>query len=221
MTDSLRSESIRAALERALQGRQLLDHPFYRRWEAGGLALFELAAYAEQYRHVERTLPEVLETVVTGLDDDGARRMVSANLYEERSVPVAHVDLFETFAGAVGAASFSQVTPATAALLATQRAAAHSDPSTGLAALAAYETQAAAIASSKAAGLTRHYGLGETATSFWDVHAEMEASHATWTLTALEAIGADPAEVEEAGRRAADAWWAFLDEREAARPVTA
>ncbi len=57
MTDSLRSESIRAALERALQGRQLLDHPFYRRWEYSGrlaiMALDLIAVAAE--RHWSRT----------------------------------------------------------------------------------------------------------------------------------------------------------------------
>jgi hypothetical protein len=30
--------------------RRLLDHPFYRRWEAGKVSIAELGAYAAQYR---------------------------------------------------------------------------------------------------------------------------------------------------------------------------
>ncbi len=52
-------------------GKRLLDHPFYRRWEAGTLARGELAAYAEQYRHIEAALPEVLRRVASNLPDGG------------------------------------------------------------------------------------------------------------------------------------------------------
>src|ERR1700722_11629215 len=45
----MHTEQIRDALADALAGRQLLAHPFYRRWEAGTLVDGELAAYAEQY----------------------------------------------------------------------------------------------------------------------------------------------------------------------------
>jgi hypothetical protein len=47
----------------------------------------------------------------------------------------------------------------------------------------------------------------------------MDLDHGDWGIDALEAMDADPGEVFVSARRAADAWWAFLDEREAARPV--
>jgi hypothetical protein len=34
-------------------------------------------------------------------------------------------------------------------------------------------------------------------------------------------LGAYPSEVADSARRGADAWWAFLDEREAQAPVSA
>jgi pyrroloquinoline quinone (PQQ) biosynthesis protein C len=85
--------------------------------------------------------------------------------------------------------------------------------------MVAYETQAPAIAASKASGLRRHYACEECTTSFWDVHATMDLDHGDWGIDALEAMDADPGEVFVSARRAADVWWAFLDEREAARPV--
>jgi pyrroloquinoline quinone (PQQ) biosynthesis protein C len=38
----------------ALREGRLLGHPFYQRWQEGELAVPELTAYAEQYRHFER-----------------------------------------------------------------------------------------------------------------------------------------------------------------------
>ena len=52
-------------------------------------------------------------------------------------------------------------------------------------------------------------------TSFWDVHATMDAEHGDWAIEALARLDADPTAVADASRRAADAWWALLDERDA------
>ena len=53
---SRRGEGPTFLLAEAIVGRHLLAHPFYRRWEAGTLSEGGLAAYAEQYRHIEREL---------------------------------------------------------------------------------------------------------------------------------------------------------------------
>jgi pyrroloquinoline quinone (PQQ) biosynthesis protein C len=99
----------------ALTGRRLLEHPFYRRREAGGLRGGEPGAYAEQYRHVERALPEVLREIADQLPDGPARDLVSANLADEESVPEPHVVLFESFADAAGASPDVAPTAATSA----------------------------------------------------------------------------------------------------------
>jgi len=43
----------------------------------------------------------------------------------------------------------------------------------------------------------------------------MDVEHGEWAVEALMMLGADAGEVDEAARRAADAWWALLDERQA------
>jgi pyrroloquinoline-quinone synthase len=90
----------------------------------------------------------------------------------------------------------------------------------GLGALAAYETQAAAVASSKAQGLTAHYDLDANATEFWSVHAEQDKEHGEWTTEALTTLSDDSEAAVTAARRAADAWWSFLEERESLARVT-
>ena len=87
--------------------------------------------------------------------------------------------------------------------------------------VAAYEVQAADIAASKGNGLRRHYGMDADGTRFWDVHVSQEVEHAGWSTAALADLGADPAAVQTAARLAADAWWSFLDERQALAPAGA
>jgi pyrroloquinoline-quinone synthase len=214
-------ERIQDALADALAGRELLTHPFYRRWEAGTLAEGELAAYAEQYRHIERALPDTLRAIAAGLPEGAARDLVQANLADELGVPAPHTDLFESFARAADAATDAAPTASTAALLAAVRSAASTDPMAALAMVAAYEVQAADIAASKAEGLRRHYGMDAEGTFFWDVHTTQEAAHADWSIDALAELDADPALVQAAARVAADGWWDFLSERESLAPAGA
>jgi pyrroloquinoline quinone (PQQ) biosynthesis protein C len=218
-------EALATAVARALDGRALLTHPFYRRWEAGTLAPGELAEYAVHYRAFEATLPEVLSAVVSDLQSDGrleAGAMVQRNLDDELGNPESHLDLFDRFAAGLATAPVASVPGAAAVSLAdTYLTLAARGPVAALAGLAAYETQAADVARTKAEGLRRWYGMDAGATAFWDVHATMDADHGDWALETLAAMGADPAEVGAAARTAADAWWALLDEREAEAPGSA
>jgi pyrroloquinoline quinone (PQQ) biosynthesis protein C len=217
----MHTAQIHEALSDALAGRHLLTHPFYRRWEAGTLGAGELGAYAEQYRLLERELPLTLGALVAQLPEGRARALVVANLADELSRPAPHTALFESFARAAGAGPDVAPTPATAGLLSTMRAAVASDPVAALAMVAAYEVQAADIAASKADGLRRHYGMDAEGTQFWDVHTTQEVAHGDWSAEALAALGADPGEVREAAQVAADAWWAFLSERDELAPAGA
>jgi pyrroloquinoline-quinone synthase len=211
---AMHSDPIDHALAGALAGRHLLTHPFYRRWEAGTLGDGELAAYAEQYRYMERELPVTLAAIAAAVPEGSARRLVEANLADELGDPCPHAELFETFAAAAGASTDAVPSTATKAMLAMIRSAAAKDPVAALAMVAAYEVQAADIAASKADGLRQHYGMDAEATRFWDVHSTQEVDHAKWSIQALAALDADPVVVEAAAQVAADGWWDFLSERE-------
>jgi pyrroloquinoline-quinone synthase len=217
----MHTAAINEALADALAGRLLLTHPFYRRWEAGTLAEGELGAYAEQYRSIERELPRTLAALAAQLPEGRARTLVEANLDDELSQPAPHTALFESFAHAAGARVDVAPTPATAGLLTAIRSAVASDPVAALAMVAAYEVQAADIAASKADGLRRHYGMDAEGTRFWDVHTTQEVAHAGWSTQALADLEAEPDVVRSAALVAADAWWAFLSEREELAPATA
>jgi pyrroloquinoline-quinone synthase len=209
-------DHIEQALEAALAGRMLLTHPFYRRWEAGELSVDELARYSSQYRHFEATLPRLLEDLSGQLTAAGsveAAAIVGQNLHDELGNPSPHLELFDRFVTAVGGTP-AEATTATGTLTSTYADLVTEGAVAGLAGLAAYETQASAIAGTKAEGLRLRYQIDEEGTSFWDVHAAMEVEHGDWIIDALASLDARPDQVEAAARRGADAWWAFLDDRE-------
>jgi pyrroloquinoline-quinone synthase len=208
------------AVAGALDGLALLSHPFYQRWEAGELAPGELAEYAVHYRAFEAALPVILAAVAEGLDADGehgAAALVAQNLADELGRPQPHLALFDRFAGAIPRVAPVVATspgPAAQALVQTYLDLVAEGPAEALAGLAAYETQASAIAVTKGDGLRRWYGMNGEGTEFWDVHAVMDADHGDWAVEALTLLDTDSDTVARAARRGAEAWWAFLDERE-------
>jgi pyrroloquinoline quinone (PQQ) biosynthesis protein C len=211
----MNADQLRTALDAGLADRQLLKHPFYLRWEAGTLRPGELGAYAEQYRYFETALPGLLRGLLNRLEPGAASDLVSQNLADEEGNPEPHVAAFARFAHAVGAGA-APASPGTERLLDTYQSLTASSGAEGLAAVVAYEMQAPAIASSKASGLRRHYGIDATGTYFWDIHATMDVDHAQWGIEALAALDIPASRVVAAARAAADAWWAFLDDRESA-----
>ncbi len=208
--------TLHETIDRELADKRLLAHPFYRRWEAGELRDGELAAYGAQYAHLERQLPTTLSAIVELLEPGAVRELVQANLDDELHRPCAHVELLTSFLEAVGAKS-TPSSEATAALVGLYSDAPGHGAAFALGVVAAYELQAAEVARSKARGLRSFYGLDEAGTSFWDVHAELEDDHAAWTLGAAGDL--DASEVLRGVAASRDAWWAFLDEREALAPV--
>lgn len=203
-----------------LADRQLLTHAFYQRWSAGELATEELTSYAEQYRYFEQVLPGFLTATLEQPLPERARTLLAANLADETGAAngTPHLALFDRFADAVGADEVA-ATSATEKLVQAYESA--TSPLDALGVLVAYESQAAAVAASKAAGLEQ-YGVSGSDAAFWNVHADVDVAHRQWALEALYELAGGSVEAASAGlRRGADAWWAFLDEREAAAPIAA
>ncbi len=205
------TEHLEQLMNTALDGRHLLDHPFYRRWESGSLVDGELSAYAEQYRYFETCLPSFLAELAERLPEGTARNAVRDNLADEVGAP-SHLELFEEFASHYEAQRAS-ISPAMARLVDAYRDVLSRGPESAMAGLLAYEMQGAEIATTKSEGLREFYGATESATKFWDVHGGIEATHASWTLNGLAELGANDGVVLEAAKVVADAWWEFLTER--------
>ena len=212
-------DALRPALEAALAGARLLQHPFYRRWSNGEVGFGELRSYAAQYRHFEAAMPRWLERTRDRLSDERVRSLVDRNLHDEAGGETTHLELFDRFASALGVTDRVAPSPAMRRLLDTYHQLVEQEPVTALAAMLAYEEQSPEVSISKASGLQRDFGLQDDALAFWHTHGRVDGHHAAWLLEGLAALQASAGEVEAAARRAALAWWSFLDEREELRPV--
>lgn len=211
------TSAIATAISFSIAGFRLLDHPYYQAWQDGELRMADLKGYAEQYRHFERSLPAVLSEAAAAMGPGRPRQLIEANLADELANPRPHLEMFDGFGHAVGAVTEVGASEATAELVGVYRDAARTGPVPLLAVVAAYETQGAEIATTKAAALSARYGLNGAGTEFWTVHAAVEQEHSAWTVQALEDLNSSSDEVEHWASRSAQAWWHFLDERQAAR----
>jgi pyrroloquinoline quinone (PQQ) biosynthesis protein C len=88
-----------AELDAARAQIDVLEHPFYLRWRAGGLRADELELYARQYRHAVLALAQASTRAAEEAPADAAAEL-QAHAREE----AAHVALWDRFAAATAAA---------------------------------------------------------------------------------------------------------------------
>ena len=180
-----------AAIDAARERWNVLEHPFYVRWERGELTRDELARYAGEYRHAVVAL---------------ARSARTAGLHADEEA--SHIALWDGFASALGGAR-NEPLPETRCCTSAWSAA---DEELGAAAiLYAIESGQPAISGTKLDGLVMHYGFeaGSPATEYFELHAERDHEHAAEARARLDGLEDDRlvglAESALAGN------WALLD----------
>jgi pyrroloquinoline-quinone synthase len=207
-----------AEIDRIVEKRHLLTHPFYTAWNRGELTMETLRGYAGQYyRHV-LAFPTYLSAVHSQTEDLGSRQYLLENLIDEERGDDNHPELWLRFAEGIGCrredVRAAAALPETAACDDTFREIAGRGAAPGLAALYAYESMVPAVAEAKIDGLKRHYGIDDERTlSFFTVHLEVDEWHAEVARKLLDrTVPADerPAALRAAGD-ATKAVWTLLD----------
>jgi pyrroloquinoline-quinone synthase len=192
-------EPIMTVIERIDEARarwNVLDHPFYLRWERGELSREELAFYAGEYRHAVVALADA---AATGGDAEHAS--------EER----AHVGLWNSFAAALEAPLDREPTAETARCADAWRA---DDLLEARAVLYAVESGQPDVSRTKLSGLIEHYGFtaGSKQTEYFDVHSERDHEHAAASAEVLRRSSPDAADrLVAAATRALEGNWRLLD----------
>jgi pyrroloquinoline quinone (PQQ) biosynthesis protein C len=139
-----------ARLDAVRARRNILEHPFYTRWEHGDLTREELAAYAGEYRHAVVALADAAHSAAPLAGEEHAR--------EERE----HVTLWDAFAAELNADLHRAPSPETERCASAWTAAA--DPLEALAILYAIEAGQPEVSETKLRGLVDHYGSRSAAT---------------------------------------------------------
>ena len=180
-----------AGIDAARARWNVLEHPFYTRWEQGDLTRDELARYAGEYRHAVVALARAAHTARLHADEEAQ-----------------HIALWDDFASALGTEPADPL-PQTRCC-ATAWAAA--DDELGAAAiLYAIEAGQPAISETKLRGLLEHYGFSgdSSAVEYFAVHGERDHEHAAEARAKLEGVGDE--RLVHLAESALAANWALLD----------
>ena len=198
--------SLIARLDAARSERNILEHPFYTRWERGELSRGELAYYAGEYRYAVGALADAAAAAAPLAGVEHAE--------EERD----HVALWDAFADELGTER-STPNEQTAQCAAAWTSAA--DPLEALAILYAIEAGQPEVSETKLKGLVDHYGFEESGegTAYFRLHAKRDHEHAEHSRQLLEqhAAKADEDRLVAAAERALAGNWQLLDGVEAKR----
>jgi pyrroloquinoline-quinone synthase len=209
-----------AILDREVNERHMLNHPFYQRWNAGELTRGELEEYSRQYYPYTLAFPTFVSAMHAHTDDIAIRQYLLENLIEEERGPENHPELWLRFCDALGVdrgeVKATSANEATADLIASMRTHARSEKlHEGLAALYAYESQIPAVAKAKIDGLAAWYGITEPRDiAFFSVHMTADVLHSQTARELLETLCDTPGKCEEARDAAAktvNALYRFLD----------
>jgi pyrroloquinoline-quinone synthase len=205
-------------LDQMIDERHLLKHPFYTKWADGTLPREALQDYARQYYAFESSFPRYLSALHSRTESAEVRQQLLDNLWDEEHGRENHAELWLRFAEGIGV-SRDDVREAprnekTQALVDLYSELSREAPvAAGVGAVYAYERQVPQVVSSKIDGLKQHYGITDgPALTFFVVHGMLDVEHsgAEREMLGQLATDADPAPIEDATRRALDAWWDFL-----------
>jgi len=174
----------------------VLDHPFYLRWERGELTRDELAFYAGEYRHA-----------VVALADTAGATGDAAHAAEEND----HIALWDDFAAALDAPLDREPRSETADCAEAWR---REDALEARAVLYAVESGQPAISRTKLTGLVEHYGFDESSagTSYFSLHNDRDHEHAAASRRVLaEARPEDADRLVATAEAALKGNWRLLD----------
>ena len=218
-------------IDRMIDERHLLNHPFYTKWADGTLPRQALQEYARQYYAFESSFPRYLSALHSRTERADVRQQLLDNLWDEEHGKENHAEMWLRFAEGIGVerddVRSAPRNEATKALVDLYGELSREVPvEAGVAALYAYERQVPQVAGSKIDGLQKHFGVTDARTlKFFVVHGVLDIEHsgAERQMLGLLCEGADPAPVEDATARALDAWWNVLSavDQPAMEPVAA
>ena len=161
----------------------LLNHSFYKAWNAGELPKETIREYAAQYFQHVSMFPRYLSSIHSNCDQINIRQLLLENLNEEEKGKENHPELWMRFAEGMGNTrkNINETSPMkeTEELVETFTKLSKSEKyHIGLAALYCYESMQPEISETKKDGLQKFYGIKDEDTlKFFTVHMHADKWH--------------------------------------------
>ncbi|MCC6867150.1 MAG: CADD family putative folate metabolism protein [Ignavibacteria bacterium] len=190
----LSKEQLTNELQRILEEKSILKHPFYQKWNEGKLTIGELQEYAKQYYHFVKHFPMFVSSVHSNCMDTEVRRMLVENIADEDGYKTGisdHPQLWMNFANSLGvsaeeAENVEVVDKVKKSINGFYELCRNEDYKVGLAALFGYEKQIPEVSSVKIEGLKKFYNItSDKALEFFAVHHTADIYHSQAELDAI------------------------------------
>ena len=167
-------------IDRIIEERSLLNHPFYQAWSDGKLTREALAGYSKEYYQLVKAVP----IFMTQLMDH-----IPSSLYHEfdfhQQEEFSHIDMWERFAGGLGISrndllNYDGLYKTNHAIAGMHQLMGSLE--SGASAMYALEKEIPKISEIKLQGLAEFYGLtNEDVTKYFKEHMEADIRHtASW-----------------------------------------
>lgn len=165
-------------IDKEIEARSLLNHPFYKMWSAGELNLSHLQGYAKEYFQLVKSVPAYVENIAS-IAPDSDKPQIEDNAQEESE----HIQPWIRFANSLGVLEkelidyygIEKTNHAVENLMSLSQLPFEQ----AVAAMYAYEMELPKISTSKIDGLKKYYNLdNEDATKYFELHQEADIRHA-------------------------------------------
>lgn len=206
-------------INKRIEIKNILKHPFYQNWREGKLTKEMLMEYAKQYYKHVAAFPQYLSAVHSKIDNFNDRRLVLQNLMDEENGNNNHIQLWINFGKALGLTK--EEIRNEAAIETTNAFVNHFKNITrkesiaeGIAALYAYESQIPRVSEEKINGLINFYGVdSEQGLEYFKVHMQADIEHSKAELALIEKYATDEETQQKvlgAVNATLDAYWNML-----------
>jgi len=207
-------------IDKLIQEKGMLKHPFYRAWNMGKLSLHSLREYAKQYYKLEAAFPTFLSAIHSHCNDRSVRQMLLENMIDEEMGTENHAELWLRFCEGLGISredvlNADELPETRKAIDNFRKLSSIGHFAFGVAAMYAYESQIPEVAKTKREGLNKFYGIkNERAIKFFKVHEKADVWHSEVERRILNKFAKDSKlrnGILASTKKARNSLWLFLD----------
>ena len=215
----MKKSSFIVQINKRIEEKSILKHPFYEAWRKGKLTRQMLQKYAKQYYKHVAAFPQYLSAVHIKIDNADDRRLILQNLMDEESGEANHPELWLRFGEALGLTreeiQHEKATNETNGFVSHFKfMTSYKSIAEGIAALYTYESQIPKVSEEKINGLVNFYGVtSNEGLEYFKVHMQKDIEHSKAEMELIKKYATDNAvqeEVLKAVDKTLEAYWTML-----------